>query len=120
MVDMIELVRRKNAILSGEVKLEDCEQHQAYFPEAISDIKLATFYFKRDVIIHLQDERLKQNLSMKQVAERMGVDEDTIMEFESYNERYNTILFMVKYAMALNKKLTIQIEDNKCNEAEIG
>jgi len=42
------------------------------------------------------------------------VDEDTIMEFESYNERYNTILFMVKYAMALNKKLTIRIEDNKC------
>jgi len=120
MVDMIELVRRKNAILSGEVKLEDCERYNPYLPEAISDIKLATFYFKRDVIVHLQDERLKQNLSMKQVAERMGVDEDTIMEFESYNERYNTIIFMVKYAMALNKKLTIQIEDNKCENTNPG
>ena len=46
------------------------------------------------------------------------MDEDTIMEFESYNERYNTILFMVKYAMALNKKLTIQIEDNKYENVE--
>jgi ribosome-binding protein aMBF1 (putative translation factor) len=112
-VDMQELLRRKEEIMSGRIKPEDCDKYQKYLPEATKDVDLAIYYFRSDAILDLMDERRKQGLSQKDIAERMGVEEEKVYDFEWYEPRITTIPFLVKYAMALNKRLTIQIEDNK-------
>ena len=112
-VDMQELLRRKEDIMSGRIKPEDCESYkESLLEEATKDADIAAYFFGHDTVVNLVCERVKQRISQKEIAKRMGVSLKSVNEFEHGNERFITISFLVKYAMALNKKLTIQIEEN--------
>lgn len=92
--------------------IEDCKQYQPHLPEAIKDYNLAKYYFLRDAILDLRQERIMQGLSQKDIAERMGISQQKVYDFEWYDAKITTIPFLVKYAMAINKRIRITIGEN--------
>jgi DNA-binding XRE family transcriptional regulator len=119
-LNIFESLRIKEAIIDAKINFEECGHYQAYLNQATTDTDLAIYYVRRDIILGLKRERMAQDISRSELAKKIGVNESDIEEFEQYNPKFTTIPFIVKYAMGLNKKVSIQIGENTYEDTSIG
>ncbi|MBW6513464.1 MAG: helix-turn-helix transcriptional regulator [Candidatus Syntrophosphaera sp.] len=104
-----ELLKRKEEMLRLKKEGYEFEEYQPYLPEAEDDIRLATHYKFRDLIIDFKRERIQQNLTQEDIAVRMGTKQTSVSRFESYDTK-PTIAFLMKYAKALGKDMLIKLD----------
>lgn len=63
------------------------------------------------VLQALKDEREKQGLSLADVNERTGIDRGSLSKLENDQDPNVTMNTLLRYADAIGKTLTVQIED---------
>jgi transcriptional regulator with XRE-family HTH domain len=111
MMKQEELLKRKNEMMRLKEKEFQFDEYQDYLPEAKDDIRLATHYKFRDLILDFKDARIKQNLTQADIAAKIGTKQTAVSRFESYDTK-PTITFLMKYAKALGKDMVIQLEND--------
>ncbi len=106
-----KLLKRKDEMVRLAAEGFQFEEYQDYLPEAKDDIRLATHYKFRDMILDFKDARIKQNLTQADIAAKIGTKQTAVSRFESYDTK-PTIAFLMKYAKALGKDMVIQLEND--------
>ncbi len=83
-----------------------------FLKEELKDKEFKEIYerdkVKYDIIAQLINERAKQNLSQKELAEKIGTKQTSISRFENGNTNAS-LDFLIKIANSLGKKLEIKL-----------
>ena len=104
----IEKAIKYKMIIKGgrKMKFDD------FLKEELKDKEFKEIYerdkVKYDIIAQLINERAKQNLSQKELAEKIGTKQTSISRFENGNTNAS-LDFLIKIANSLGKKLEIKL-----------
>ena len=106
----------RSRALSEEEKLKYREVRRQIADE-LPDIKRRARVAKprillKQVLQALRQERERQGLSLADLNERMGIDRGSLSKLENDEDPNVTMNTLLRYAEAIGKTLTVQIEDH--------
>ena len=99
-----------------EVEKLRYRQIRSQIAEELPDIKRRARAAKprillKQVLQALKQERERQGLSLADVNEKTGIDRGSLSKLENDNDPNVTMNTLLRYAEAIGKTLTVQIED---------
>ena len=65
----------------------------------------------RQVLKALREERRRQGMSLQALNERTGIDRGSLSKLENDSDPNVTVNTLMKYAEAVGKTITVQLED---------
>ncbi len=65
----------------------------------------------KQVLKRLQEERQQMGLSLADVSERSGIDQDTLGKLENEEDSNVTMNTLMRYAQAMGKMILVELEE---------
>lgn len=104
-------INREDYIIERDYRKKRLEEFQEAIQESLRGLST-------EIIGELVDERERQNLTQKDVADMTGILPYNLARFET-GTRIPTLVVLEKYASALDKHIEIKLCDNAKNSQKI-
>ena len=94
--------------ISNGIISEDEVERNAYFTDPANVAEIAQQQHRMDLIIALHNARCSAGLTQKELADRMGVSQAYVAQFERGKKTFS-FATLEKFATACGKKLVIEL-----------